>query len=198
MPKHDFALVGGDPVLDFLNTLHDWTVPDPRDHLADFSDALRFGEAAGLLSRAEARRLRTGPGQQELVRLREARAELERIFRAVATGKVPPPEALVRLAGRSAGAARGARLRAVGGRIVRAIEMEAAGAAILRWRITDAAVALLTSSRLARLGSCPSCGWFFLDLTKNGSRRWCSMAMCGNIAKARSYYKRIRRRGKIG
>lgn len=194
MPPHEFALVGGDAVLDFLNTIHDWTVPDPRDHLTDFPEALRFGAAAGLLGRDEVRRLRTGSGRRELQRLREVRAELERIFRAVATGRSPPAEGLDRLAVRSAEAAHGARLRPAGGKIVRAIEMQAAGAAILRWRIIDAAVALLTSPRLAQLGTCPGCGWFFLDLTKNRSRRWCSMAMCGNIAKSRSYYARSRRR----
>lgn len=194
MPPHEFVLVGGDAVLDFLNTIHDWTVPDPRDHLTDFPEALRFGEAAGLLSRAEARRLRMDSGRQELQRLRELRAGLERIFRAVVTGRTPPAEGLARLAARSAEAARGARLRPSGGRIRRVIEMDAAGTAILQWRITDAAVALLTSPRLGRLGACPSCGWFFLDHTKNGSRRWCSMAMCGNIAKSRSYYDRSKRK----
>ncbi|MGH7701051.1 MAG: CGNR zinc finger domain-containing protein [Gemmatimonadales bacterium] len=38
--------------------------------------------------------------------------------------------------------------------------------------------------------SCPSCGWFFLDASKNRSRRWCSMATCGSSAKARRYYRR--------
>ncbi|MBC7897912.1 MAG: CGNR zinc finger domain-containing protein, partial [Cytophagaceae bacterium] len=30
--------------------------------------------------------------------------------------------------------------------------------------------------------------WFFLDVSKNGSRRWCSMATCGATAKAHRYY----------
>ncbi|MFD0480100.1 CGNR zinc finger domain-containing protein [Nonomuraea thailandensis] len=37
-------------------------------------------------------------------------------------------------------------------------------------------------------GECPSCGWLFLDTTRNGSRRWCSMAMCGSQVKSRRYY----------
>ena len=193
MPSHAFALVGGDAVLDFLNTIHDWTVPDPRDHLSDFPEALRFGEAAGLLTRVEARRLRTAPERQELQRLRELRAGLERIFRAVATGRVPPAASLDRLAARSAEAAGSARLRPRGRQLVRVFDLKAAGTAILRWRLTDAAIALLTSPRLTRLGSCPSCGWFFLDQTKNGSRRWCSMATCGNSAKSRAYYRRTLR-----
>jgi len=195
MPPHQFALVGGDAVLDFLNTIHDWTVPDPRDHLTDFAAALRFGEATGLLTGAEARRLRTAPGRRELQRLRKLRGGLEGVFRAFATGRSPPAASLDRLAAWSAEASGSARLRPRGRQLVRVFDMKAAGTAILRWRLTDAAVALLTSPRLTRLGTCPSCGWFFLDLTKNGSRRWCSMAMCGNIAKSRAYYRRIRKRG---
>ena len=32
---------------------------------------------------------------------------------------------------------------------------------------------------------CPGdhCGWFFLDSTKRGNRRWCSMSECGQEAK---------------
>jgi predicted RNA-binding Zn ribbon-like protein len=52
---------------------------------------------------------------------------------------------------------------------------------------------LLTSPRLHRVGRCEGvgdCGWLFLDTTKNGSRRWCSMAGCGSRAKMRRYYAR--------
>jgi predicted RNA-binding Zn ribbon-like protein len=37
------------------------------------------------------------------------------------------------------------------------------------------------------------CGWLFLDETKNRSRRWCEMSVCGNRAKARRHYDRNRR-----
>lgn len=40
--------------------------------------------------------------------------------------------------------------------------------------------------------ACPadSCGWAFYDHARNRSRRWCSMAVCGNRTKARSYRRR--------
>jgi predicted RNA-binding Zn ribbon-like protein len=194
---HRFVLVGGDPALDFLDTIHDWTAAEPRDHLADFADAVRFGEAAGILTRAEARRIaaESGAAPAELRRLRELRARLERIFRAALDGRSPPPEDLDALAREASEAARVARLHATRGGFARAIDVEAAGAATLRARIADAAVALLTSPRLARVKACPSCGWFFLDTSRNGSRRWCSMSMCGDAAKARSYYWRRKRAG---
>ena len=196
MTDHRFELVGGDPALDFVNTIHDWTVPQPRDYLPAFGDALRFGEVAGVITRAEARRLAALPGGSELGRLRELRARLERVFRATLGERAPSPEDLDALAHDASTAARAARLRPARAQLRRVIDPEAAGVATLRLRLVEAAVALLTSERLARVGACPSCGWFFLDTTKNRSRRWCSMAMCGSAAKARSYYWRRKKRAR--
>jgi len=41
----------------------------------------------------------------------------------------------------------------------------------------------------ARLKTCPAddCGWAFYDFSRNHSRTWCSMSVCGNRAKARTY-----------
>ncbi len=41
----------------------------------------------------------------------------------------------------------------------------------------------------------PDCILWFYDTTRNGTRRWCSMAVCGNRAKARRHYDRGRRAG---
>jgi predicted RNA-binding Zn ribbon-like protein len=44
----------------------------------------------------------------------------------------------------------------------------------------------------ARLKACRSdeCRWAFFDGSKNHSRAWCSMAVCGNRAKARAFRER--------
>jgi len=65
----------------------------------------------------------------------------------------------------------------------------------LLWPILRSAAELLTSERHARVRQCADdrgCGWLFLDTTKNHSRRWCAMEDCGNRAKARRHYQRIR------
>lgn len=59
--------------------------------------------------------------------------------------------------------------------------------------IAVSALSLLADPREAgRIKRCPGqdCGWLFLDETKNGRRRWCSMETCGNRAKARRSYQR--------
>ena len=47
-----------------------------------------------------------------------------------------------------------------------------------------------------RLKACPeeSCGWVFYDQSRNRSSTWCSMAVCGNRAKARAFRERRARR----
>ncbi|MPY93114.1 MAG: hypothetical protein GEV08_08615 [Acidimicrobiia bacterium] len=46
----------------------------------------------------------------------------------------------------------------------------------------------------ARLKACrePGCRWAYYDHSRNRSRAWCSMAVCGNRAKARAFRRRGR------
>jgi predicted RNA-binding Zn ribbon-like protein len=64
------------------------------------------------------------------------------------------------------------------------------------WPIAFAAVQLLLDDDLrSRVGQCADaegCGWLFLDLSKNRSRRWCSIRECGNRAKQRRLQSRAR------
>lgn len=58
--------------------------------------------------------------------------------------------------------------------------------------IIKTAYTLLLSDKLGRVRECCSnpCGWLFLDTSKNGKRRWCSMDTCGSNDKAIKYYYR--------
>lgn len=197
--RHQFKLVGGHPALDFVNTVHDWTVSDPHDYLSDFADAIRFGKAAGLLTRTDDLRLRRRTQRIELTRLKELRALLKRIFQMRLSGQAPSNVDLGKLSADLTEAARATRLivttrtrRSPQVPVIREITAENAGDALLRLRIVEAAVALLVSDAMLRVKSCPTCGWLFLDVSKNRSRRWCSMDTCGAVAKARRYYRRLK------
>jgi predicted RNA-binding Zn ribbon-like protein len=60
------------------------------------------------------------------------------------------------------------------------------------WPIARDAAELLTAGPLELVRECAAetCGWLFLDTTKNHRRRWCDMKTCGNRNKARRYYHR--------
>ena len=57
------------------------------------------------------------------------------------------------------------------------------------------ALKLLTMPEPERLKICPNCEWLFIDKSKNRSRNWCDMTVCGNRAKARLHYQRKRKEG---
>jgi predicted RNA-binding Zn ribbon-like protein len=59
----------------------------------------------------------------------------------------------------------------------------------IAWSAAD----LLTGPRAQRVRQCADekgCGWLFIDESRAGTRRWCSMGECGNRAKARRHYLR--------
>lgn len=62
------------------------------------------------------------------------------------------------------------------------------------WPVVRSAAELLTSGDLDRVRRCAGddCAWLFLDRSRNGSRRWCDMTVCGNRSKVRRFYRRGR------
>lgn len=52
------------------------------------------------------------------------------------------------------------------------------------------ALSLVRPENLGRLRICPNCNWLFIDRSRNGSRLWCDMAVCGNRQKAKRHYRR--------
>jgi predicted RNA-binding Zn ribbon-like protein len=58
--------------------------------------------------------------------------------------------------------------------------------------IAESFVDLLCYGNLDYLRKCenPQCVLYFYDTTKNHKRRWCSMAVCGNRAKANKFYQK--------
>jgi predicted RNA-binding Zn ribbon-like protein len=58
--------------------------------------------------------------------------------------------------------------------------------------VARSAAELLCEPDRPRVGRCPGtdCGWLFVD--RQGHRRWCTMSICGNRAKARAHARRRR------
>jgi predicted RNA-binding Zn ribbon-like protein len=59
-------------------------------------------------------------------------------------------------------------------------------------RMVAAVAAADAAGTLDRLKLCgnDACAWAFYDRSRNRSRRWCSMAVCGNRIKARTHRQR--------
>ena len=64
------------------------------------------------------------------------------------------------------------------------------------WLMLQSVAELLTGKELSLLKRCPSCYWLFLDRSKNKSRKWCSMATCGDVSKVKQAYHRKKKERK--
>lgn len=195
-----FEYIAGALCLDFANTIHDYRSGDKGEELRGIPDLLQWAQEAGLLSSADRDRLsahhRRNPREAAaaLARAVALRDLLLSIFAAIANRRSPSRRHLFEL--NSALARVPGRLRVSKG----------AGRFESRWISTgdhlepvlfavlaDAAE-LLASDRLDRLRECasPDCTWFFMDESRNRTRRWCDMAACGNRMKARRHYRRLK------
>ncbi|MEW5977868.1 MAG: ABATE domain-containing protein [Acidobacteriota bacterium] len=64
----------------------------------------------------------------------------------------------------------------------------------LLWPVAESACDLLCYGNLSLVRKCenPNCVLFFYDTTRNHSRRWCSMSVCGNRMKVAAHFRRLR------
>jgi predicted RNA-binding Zn ribbon-like protein len=68
--------------------------------------------------------------------------------------------------------------------------LRSAGRPSLEAETAHSALRLLANEEIARLKICSNCGWLFIDRSRNRSRLWCDMAVCGNRVKASRHYHR--------
>jgi predicted RNA-binding Zn ribbon-like protein len=124
-------------------------------------------------------------GFREATNLRDA---IFRCFAATAGSRPPSDDNLAALNAALADAPPRRRLRLGGWEIGMPDPSASALLAPTLWSAAD----LLVGAQLQRVRQCanPECGWLFLDNSKSGNRRWCSMSACGNRAKAHRHYLR--------
>ena len=77
-------------------------------------------------------------------------------------------------------------------RVIRETVFELREPADLWAPIIDATADLLAETEASRIRKCESCVVHFFDTSKKGSRRWCSMSICGNKLKVAAYQRRKR------
>lgn len=193
----DMDLVGGDPALDLVNTV---TARDtqPRDWLDDYPALLRWARKAALVPAAELDALERLAAESAarsgaaLARCKQLREALCAALYALAAGEEPAPAQLEILDQARLAASRAARLVSRGGRLRTQWSAERSGLDLIAHVVTAYAVELLKDARLDRLRVCDGhdCGWVFVDTSKSGRRRWCDMATCGNVAKAKRFQQR--------
>ena len=185
-----------DLCLRFANTRY-WRGTDaPSEELHAPADLLRWCEAAAVLDGATLGRARARCDRRpadadallaEAIGLRETTFG---IFAAIAAGGEPAPHDLGAFNAALRSAPSRARLRRRPDGYLWELPTRRPDAGLLLAPVLWSAADLLAGARLARVRQCANerCLWLFLDDSKSGNRRWCSMTACGNRAKAHRHY----------
>ena len=191
--KGHFELIGGQPALDLVNTL-DWRFRDmgSEELINNYADVARFIEQLGMIGPGDARRLLRGAAENKAEKivaaihaLREAAAD---VLYAAVEGKNPSPSSLRKLEARFNEASRQQQLHWDGSKLKWRLPQSPA-LAIPLWLLSLSVAQFMTSDQMHLLRECGNdeCRWLFLDTSKNHTRRWCDMKICGNRMKARRF-----------
>lgn len=199
-PITSLRLDGGILCLDFCNTVSNRKKPDPGDYLSSFRDLTAWydhikGMPAKSIQALE-RMARDFPAKatqvfDKSIQLREL---LYRVFSTIAKKRQPDPGDLAGLTVYISDAYTNVSLDWDKQQRVVTPDFNAPAMEQVNWRIAASALELLSGPRLGQVKECPSCGWLFLDKSRNGSRRWCSMSTCGDVHKVTRFQQRHKKK----
>ena len=191
-------LLGGRLCLDFVNTL-DWRGTDaPQEFLNTFDDLVSWSRHAGICSQQEARKLyqmaQRSISEAEMVlnRALKLRETIYRLFAAGIANQNPPNEDLSIFNKNLSQSMQDSQ-------IIRTKDGytwdHTGNRTQLGWilnAIIRSAAEILVSDEMKKVKACAdsACGWLFIDVSRNRSRRWCDMKDCGNRAKATRFYRK--------
>jgi len=195
------ALVGGELALDFTNTSSGRGWPTHQEHLRSAQNVVDWARHAKVLGPADGEWLRAAVDSDEelaqriLRRALELRENIYAIAVEVAAHRPAPKAGVEALARTHAACLACARLAPFQGRYVWSWTPRENAIEAVLGPIALSALTTLTQEDLSRIKQCQGekCGWLFFDTTKNKSRRWCEMEICGNRAKQRRHSARTRR-----
>jgi predicted RNA-binding Zn ribbon-like protein len=197
-----FDLCGGHPALDFVNSLDNRFREDgPNEMLASYADLLRFLEESGLLKHQHARVLSKTITPEVAGRVLEATRELREATAAVFYGSLEgkqPQQQDLELLEKYFGAASQHRKLQWGtdphtpAAVTWSWGHNEGDPELPVWALALSVSDILLSPDMARVRTCAvhTCRWLFLDTSKNHTRRWCNMKVCGNRMKARRFQAR--------
>ncbi len=198
MAIETMSLVGGHIALDFVNTVGNHLAAQPDEWLHTYVELATWAAYATVIRQDHSKQLvelaDTKPEDAKVAfdRAIEAREVIFRLFLRAVREQAPDKPDLEAFNAALAEAPARAFIAYEYGHYEWRFSGEDVSLDDPLWRILWAVADLLTSDRLPQVKVCEGddCGWMFLDTSRNQARRWCSMADCGNRAKANRYYKR--------
>ena len=199
-----FVFDGGTLALDLLNTWR-FNADQPLDLLQSPEDLVIWLAAAGLPDGAYCAELSSSPPNRRIL-LDEAlwlRRDILLIVQSLVAGELPPPytvDALNRILTESGTSFRldsltippeGDQEERMEGQLILNVHEHISSVLGVLQPIALSAARIVTEANPTRIRQCASsnCMYWFLDTSKSGRRRWCSMSRCGNRAKVAKHYR---------
>ena len=199
-----FVFDGGTLALDLLNTWR-FNADQPLDLLQSPEDLVIWLAAAGLPDGAYCAELSSSPPNRRIL-LDEAlwlRRDILLIVQSLVAGELPPPytvDALNRILTESGTSFRldsltippeGEQEERMERQLVLNVHEHVSSVLGVLQPIALSAARIVTDANPTRIRRCASrhCMYWFLDTSKSGRRRWCSMSRCGNRAKVAKHYR---------
>jgi len=194
--KGGFLFLGNDLALDFLNT-RPVQKGEPAELIPDFRSLLRWFQAADRLSSQEAAGLLEQWGESDRARqtveaMQELREKLRKEVLAWERGAAVHHDTVDELNGLMAEHPMRTRLKRSGKETERYFDPREPED--LFAPLAHSAAMLLANTDRKRVRKCDQCVLHFYDISKKGTRRWCSMQLCGNRQKVSAYAARRRAR----
>ena len=196
----NLKLDGGWLCQNFINTVHDRTVPDPYEYLGSYLELIEWVQKTKALPEPDIDDLKHISEKDEqaakttLAEIITTREMLHKIFKAIAHGNTPESSL-------------NKNFNTVLSKSLSKTNLVFSDPYTVerQWNknpemdkplypVMQSAYDLLISDKLDRVKECSACGWLFLDKSKNNSRRWCDMQTCGSAVKAKKYYRKKKQR----
>ncbi len=187
-----FRLNAGCLCLDFANNV-------TKNNVRTFADLVQWSQVAEVIGPDEARRLLAGalerPREASSV-LRRAQSLAETMYRLFSSGvarRAADSLDLDRLNKELGGALPRSRIVPSAQGFSWAWGSQGQDLESVLWPVAVSASQILTEN-LSVVRECAGrdCHWLFIDMSKNQSRQWCDMRLCGNREKARRHYQRTK------
>ena len=189
----EFELVGGHPALDLVNTL-DWRFREsgPEELLESYADVVHLVEQSGLMGPGIASKLMRSANEENAARIvsavRELREAAAEVLYAMVERKSPAASPMRKLEAWFHEASAQQQLHWESGKLAWRLPQSPA-LALPFWVLSLSVEQFFTSDQMQLLRACGAeeCRWLFVDTSKNHTRRWCDMKICGNRVKARRF-----------
>jgi predicted RNA-binding Zn ribbon-like protein len=195
--KNGFLFLGNDLALDFLNT-RPVLDGEATELLPDFASLVRWFQTAGLVSQQRAAILKrhwgeSAEAQRTVEAMRRLRERLRKEILAWEDGGATRYSTIDELNRLMAAHPMRSRLKRRNAKeVLTELYFKPQRPEDLFAPLAHAAAMLFASANRDRVRKCDQCVLHFVDTSKKGTRRWCSMQLCGNRLKVAAYAARRR------